>query len=610
MRSLALLSLAAACGQAPTKTGADQVHDPNIELTALKDNKFTAMSWNTVDTYMDGVIGAANNPGCAVGIARGGQLTYLHGYGKAQLGGENWGVATVGAVGSVSKTFTAAGMLLMDQLNMLDVDDDVDEHIAGGAAAVGNVSIAQLLNHTSGVGGASQAAAFAPNWEAGSDAETCIDTGVGCTATAHDLAEPRLAYAQYGGNESVAALGGLANYSNVGYSVVGAVIDELTEATADDGYEGWIWNRVGGWPASDLDAQNLLSLALTHSWRATDIPHRAVGYNGAFAVYEAFDPDGLADVEGWEGPAGGWVMTIGDLTRFTVALNTTKIVNGAFLAAMRNPWAQFNSLPDDAGMGVLIPVENGTDLEDTPDYWHGGLIGGHSAAWTWWNNSNGQSLAIALMCNRNDISPYTLLDHAEKLAKRIQGSSPTLPIATSVAVPISTVHGRAFHLDRSGAHQALPTGATLPITELLHQLVLRTQVSGGQLSLSLVEAAVSQGHYTPASNRTPTALGVASLTNPRFTSRPATVRLASPLGDVVLRDTVIAGTIESGPKLSNVSVRGTLDARELGALIGRTGSQLCGELQTTGTTCTPCADGAPMCVAFDYQRYAGALVTP
>jgi CubicO group peptidase (beta-lactamase class C family) len=604
MRSLALLSLAAACGQPPTKTGADQVHDGNIELTALKDNKFTPMSWGTVDTYMNGVIGSANNPGCAVGIARGGQLTYLHGYGKAKLAGENWGVATMGAVGSVSKSFTAAGMLLMNQLNMLDVDDDVDAHLAGGAAAVGNVSIAKLLNHTSGVGGGSQCAAFAPNWSAPDDPEDCTDNGDDPGATAQELAEPRLAYAEYGATETVAALAAnVANYSNVGYSVVGAVIDEVTGGE----YEDWIWDRVGGWPASSLDAQNMLSLALTHSWRANDIPHRAVGYNGAFAAFEAFAPSGLAGVEGWEGPSGGWTMTIGDLTRFALALNTTKIVSAPFLAAMRYRWAEFNSLSDGAGMGVLLPAA-GTG---SPDYWHGGIIGGHTAAWTWWNNSNGQSLAIAMMCNRNDISPYALLDHAAILAGRINGSSPTVPIAPApTSVPLSTVHGRAFHLDRSTAYQASPAGATLPITELSHQLVLRSTVSGSQLSLSLVEAAVSQGHYTPATNRTPTPLGIATVTNPKFTSQPTDLRLASPLGDVRVHGAVIAGTILAGPKLSNVSVRGTLDARELGTLVGRSAAQLCSELQTTGTTCTPCADGAARCVAFDYQRYAGALVTP
>lgn len=605
MRSLALISLAAACGQAPTKTGADQVHDPNIELTALKDNKFTAMSWNTVDSYMNGIIGSDTNPGCAIGIARGGQLTYLHGYGKARLGGERWGVATMGAVGSVSKTFTAAGMLLMDQVGMLDVDDDVDAHLGGGAAAVGNVSIAKLLNHTSGVGGATKAAAFGPTWEAGSDAKACVDANLDCATTARDLAEPRLAYGQYGGSEVVAALAaGVAVYSNVGYSVVGAVIDEVTGGE----YEQWIWERVGGWPASDRDAQNLLSLALTHSWRATDIPHRAVGYTSTFAVSEAFAPSGLAGVEGWEGPAGGWTMTIGDLTRFTVALNTAKIVNSTFLAAMRNPWANLDEMSDTAGMGMLLPAED-PGADDTPDYWHGGTIGGHNAAWTWWNNSNGQSLAIALMCNRSDISAYALLDHAEKLAGRIAGTSPSLPLApAATAIDLATVNNRAFHLDRAAAYQAAPSGATLPITELLHQLVLRTSVSGSQLTLSLVEASVSQGRYRPATSPTP--LGIASVTNPKFTSRATELRLASPLGDVRVKGAVIAGTIVAGPKLANVSVRGTLDARELGALVNRSGAQLCSELATTGTRCTPCADGAGMCVAFDYQGYLGAEVKP
>src|SRR5690606_40540248 len=63
-----------------------------------------------------------------LGIARGGSLTYLQGYGKAELGGEDWGVGTMGAVGSVSKTITAATVLRMHDLGMIDVNDRSEEH--------------------------------------------------------------------------------------------------------------------------------------------------------------------------------------------------------------------------------------------------------------------------------------------------------------------------------------------------------------------------------------------------------------------------------------------------------------------------------------------------
>ena len=69
---LLFLALATGCYRAPTLSGSDQVYDPNIEATVLKDNDLAALSWPEVDDYMEGVLPNANQPGCAVGVARGG----------------------------------------------------------------------------------------------------------------------------------------------------------------------------------------------------------------------------------------------------------------------------------------------------------------------------------------------------------------------------------------------------------------------------------------------------------------------------------------------------------------------------------------------------------
>lgn len=611
---LAAAALAApACGgRAPRTYSSDEVYDPNVSITALKDNGLGSLAWPVVDNYMNALIDA-DEPGCAIGIARAGELVYLHGYGKAELGGKDWSVSTVGAVGSVSKTFTAAGLLLMHQLGLVDVNASVGTYLDGNAAVDG-VMIAKLLNHTSGVGGGTQGAAFGPNWADGTDAADCADgAALDCTAVAKDLRHPLLAFDQYGSSETVAALaaggGGTlpeANYSNVGYSIAGAIIDERTSATTEDGYEEWIWNRIGGYPASNLDTDNMLSLALTHSWRADDIPDRAVGYQpsgGGFTMLEAFDTSGLEDVEGWEGPSGGWAMTIGDLTRFALALNTGKIVDGAMLAAMRFPWAQINNMSERAGMGMLLPTTG-------PQYWHGGLINGHTAAWTWWDNNGGSSLAIAMICNRTDLGPSALRDHAAKIAAVLPNSQPFKPL---VALPptfnLPSAHGRSWGLDTTGAWQATPRGAVLPLTALSYDLVLRATVSNNAVSFTLAEAAVTGDRAVLAAGRTPTPLGIASVTNPRFSTRPTDLRLASDAGDVPVHGVVFTGAFDrQGEQLSTMSLRGTLDAREVGALVGRSGPDLCKELATTGTSCTRCADGATACLPFAYEGYVGREV--
>jgi CubicO group peptidase (beta-lactamase class C family) len=602
------LAVSPACYRAPTKTGSDQVHDPNIEATIIKDNALAAKTWEPVDTYMQfTVVGESDEPGCALGVARGGQLLYLKGYGKAEVGGESWGVGTVGAVGSVSKTFTAAGLLLMHQLGLVDINGEVGDHLATGNPLLASANLFALLNHTSGVGGATKDGSFSPTWEPTSDAQHCLDGLTFCDPVERDLAEPRLGFAQYEDTEAVANLAaGVGVYSNVGYSVAGAIIDDVAIAEGYDGYEEWIWDRVGN-SAPELDADNMLSLALTHSWRDTDFPHRAVGYRkvgDAFATYEAFDPDTLAGIEGWEGPSGGWAMTIGDLTRFALALNTGQIVNSTMLAVMRFDWANLDEISDNAGMGMLL----GTG--DNAPYWHGGVIGGHTAMWAWWDDLDGQSLGITMICNRDDLDPFTLRNHATMLSPIAINTSPVAP-AMAAPPPFALPGGeRSWVLDRGRAWQSAPAGAFLPITALLHDSVVSARLDAKRFTWTFRTATVEDGHAVPVSGQPAVSLGTGTYRNPEFTTAAATITVPTTAGSVQIRDFVLDGAIDrGGAELTNLSLRGTLDARQVAPLVGQSATGLCAQLATTGASCAPCSDGSPTCLAFRYDNVSATAVT-
>ena len=93
-----------------------------------------------------------NSPGCSVGIIRDGQLVFQRGYGMADL---EWGQAispvTVFDIGSTSKQFTAAAVLLLQQQGKLRIDDDVRKHIPELPSYGATITIRHLLNHTSGL---------------------------------------------------------------------------------------------------------------------------------------------------------------------------------------------------------------------------------------------------------------------------------------------------------------------------------------------------------------------------------------------------------------------------------------------------------------------------
>ncbi len=104
---------------------------------------------------VDGVFRAfdrTDGPGCAVGVYRHDTIAYARGYGMANL---ELGVPitprTVFDVGSVSKQFTATAILLLAQDGKLSLDDPVRRYFPEMPPYAGEITLRNLLNHTSGI---------------------------------------------------------------------------------------------------------------------------------------------------------------------------------------------------------------------------------------------------------------------------------------------------------------------------------------------------------------------------------------------------------------------------------------------------------------------------
>src|SRR5208282_317064 len=94
----------------------------------------------------------AGSPGCAVAVYRNGRISYSKGYGLANL--EEDVPITPGSVfdiGSTSKQFTAASILLLEKQGKLSVNDDVRKYIPELPDYGPKITLLPLLNHTSGL---------------------------------------------------------------------------------------------------------------------------------------------------------------------------------------------------------------------------------------------------------------------------------------------------------------------------------------------------------------------------------------------------------------------------------------------------------------------------
>jgi D-alanyl-D-alanine carboxypeptidase len=104
----------------------------------------------TYDGIANAVLAKTGVPSASVAIIRNGKLAYLHAYGLANLEAKMPAQASMRySIGSISKQFTAAAMLLLQEDGKLSLDDKVSKYVPDLTQA-NDVTIAELLSQTSG----------------------------------------------------------------------------------------------------------------------------------------------------------------------------------------------------------------------------------------------------------------------------------------------------------------------------------------------------------------------------------------------------------------------------------------------------------------------------
>jgi D-alanyl-D-alanine carboxypeptidase len=105
-----------------------------------------------LDEVAEQLLGESDVAGFSVAVARKGTVVFADGYGFADLrGGVPASARTVYGIGSITKQFTAAAMLKLQEDGKLALDDDIQTYLADYPTNGEGITIRQLLSHTSGV---------------------------------------------------------------------------------------------------------------------------------------------------------------------------------------------------------------------------------------------------------------------------------------------------------------------------------------------------------------------------------------------------------------------------------------------------------------------------
>jgi CubicO group peptidase (beta-lactamase class C family) len=406
------LALPAVTGCKPVTNAKGACWAGNLALTASKDAAAVGRYGAGIDAPMQDLMEVSGAPSCAIAVVGENRIATLNAYGDSfAMDGSLLDpmlpavAQTRLYVGSIAKTITALAMLRLEE----------ESTSRGGIGTGPRVSLLdrplvdlyppvaevpewasftprQLLAHATGI-------PKNPN-PSEDDALEDLPAAAGPFPGIH----PRHAFVVY--RNTMPRIAGFvagysARYSNIGYSLVGAAIDWQTAlpdvAGSASGYERWTFEQVA--LADDqLGEPTMLSMCLGTPWRAPQMDNLAKGFASGSKV-----PLDAPNYSGWEGPAGGWTMTIGDLGRLIVAIHTDARISAASRAEMFASLSQDGvSEPNTWCLGVWRSID-GHDLR----WGKGGDIDGFTSDLIAYRDAG---VGAAIVCNQSDVSHDALRD--------------------------------------------------------------------------------------------------------------------------------------------------------------------------------------------------------
>ena len=118
--------------------------------TAQTESSLSPQLRSSIDEIAQQVLKTTGVPSASVAVVQDGKIAYMQAYGAAHLDPKLPATPQMRySIGSISKQFTAAAILLLAEEGKLSLDDPVSKYIPGLTSG-NEITIRELLSHTSG----------------------------------------------------------------------------------------------------------------------------------------------------------------------------------------------------------------------------------------------------------------------------------------------------------------------------------------------------------------------------------------------------------------------------------------------------------------------------
>ena len=276
-----------------------------------------------IDKIANDALVKSGVPSASVAVVRDGKLAYAKAYGNARLGPKTAATPAMRySIGSISKEFTAAAILMLQQQGKLSLDDKIGKFFPDLTDA-DHITVRQILSHTSG---------YQDFWPQ----DYLMPMMKQPTTPAHIMdvwAKKPLDFAP----------GSQWQYSNTGYVIAGAIVQKLTGQIPFEFLQQHVFPQLGITDAYDTNV---------HALPDQD----ARGYS-RFAL-GPLRPSQKEGVD-WMFGAGELAMTASDLARWDIAMIDQALLRPAAWRAMQTDVLLDNGLGSGYGLGVFVGKMDG-----------------------------------------------------------------------------------------------------------------------------------------------------------------------------------------------------------------------------------------------------------
>ena len=378
-----VLALCTACGGGGARIPGGGNPNPTPTAQACAALPASTLSSDSLGGIVDAAVAtemkAQGMPGMTVAIAKNGVILYAQGYGYADLSTCQPMQATAEMqIGSITKQFTAAAVLQLQNAGLLDIDRTVVSYLPNYAFDP-RITLRMLLNQTSGL----QDYLNFPSLQQYALTGAPESIALNAIIQAPLLFQPGSAYA----------------YSNSNYFILGSVIEAVTSQTYADYLAASVFPPAG----------------LSNTSYLRPDPSASPYTQGPSGPVAGKIPDPSAYFA-----AGQLWSNVQDMALWDAALLSGKVIPQTLFNLMLTPAAVpyfQQAYPSDYGMGWLVgPSVAGASLAGHPFIWHNG----ETASYTAFNGLfTDDGFSVTVLTNYSVSEGVALLDFSTKLIQAI-----------------------------------------------------------------------------------------------------------------------------------------------------------------------------------------------